>query len=63
MRNSYFTKKKVFILTGKKKKQIKVFYLSVVLFLLSTVNSEANARRITMVENCFGSAGEVSSKI
>lgn len=29
-------------------------------FCRFTVNSEANARRITMVESCFGSSGEVS---
>jgi len=26
-----------------------------------TVNSEANARRIAMVESCFGSSGQVWS--
>lgn len=26
---------------------------------LFSVNSEANARRIAMVENCFGSSGQV----
>lgn len=29
-------------------------------FLSITVNSEANSRRITMVEGCFGSSGQVS---
>ena len=31
--------------------------------LLSTVHSEANARRIAIVESCFGSAGVVSSNV
>lgn len=29
------------------------------LYLSISVNSEANARRISMVENCFGIAGQV----
>lgn len=31
-----------------------------ILFFVFAVNSEANARRIAMVENCFGSSGQVS---
>lgn len=39
--------------------------ISINLFLFRfsvAVNSEANARRITMVESCFGSSGEVSEQ-
>lgn len=34
------------------------------IFVISSVsvNSEANARRIAMVENCFGSSGQVSGR-
>lgn len=34
--------------------------LSVIVCVVSLVHSEANARRIAIVESCFGSAGVVS---
>jgi len=36
-----------------------IFKQAYKVFIIISVNSEANARRIAMVENCFGSSGQV----